>query len=67
MEKREAKTDMEKMFAILDNLPADTSFDEILREIAACRSIDRGLQDAKVGRVMSNEEAGRRIKSWYKK
>ena len=52
------------MIAILQNQPDDSSYDELLRELAAARSIERGLQDAEAGRVVSNNEALLQIKSW---
>lgn len=49
---------------LLDSLPDDTSFDEILRELACARMIDRGLADSEEGRTLDHEEVGRRISSW---
>lgn len=57
----------DQMIAILQNQPDDSSFDELLRELAMARSIERGLQDADAGRVVSNEEAKRRIRSFATK
>ncbi|TWT77332.1 hypothetical protein Pla123a_19920 [Posidoniimonas polymericola] len=60
----EHQTAKDQMIAILQNQPDDSSFDELLRELAAARSIERGLKDAEAGRVVSNDEALLRIKSW---
>ncbi len=54
----------QQMIAILQNQPDDSSYEELLRELAAARSIDRGLRDADEGRILSNEEALLRIRSW---
>ena len=51
---------------ILDDLPDDSSFEEVLREIAFERMIERGLADADAGRVISNEEMKRRIEEWVR-
>lgn len=64
MDTIENQTPKNQMIAILQNQPDDSTFDELLRELAAVRSIERGLRDADEGRVVSNEEALLRIKSW---
>jgi len=51
---------------ILESQPDDSTYDEILRELAFKRMIDRGLIDVKEGRVISNEEMSKRIESWQK-
>jgi predicted transcriptional regulator len=54
----------EQMIAILRGQPDDSSFDELLRELACRRAIRRGRKDFDEGKTVSNEEALRRIKSW---
>ncbi|WHZ26177.1 MAG: hypothetical protein OJF51_000972 [Nitrospira sp.] len=39
-------------------------YDELLRELAFARMIDRGLADSDAGKIISHEEMGRRIKTW---
>ena len=56
----------ERMVKIINDLPEDSSYDQILRELALARMIDRGLGDSDAGRVISNEEMDRRIRSWGK-
>ncbi len=56
----------DRMISILREQPDDSSFDELLRELACHRAIQRGLEDVDAGRTVSNEEALRRIKSWQK-
>lgn len=51
---------------ILESQPDDSSYDEILRELAIKRMIDRGLADVDAGNTISNEEMEHRIKSWQK-
>jgi predicted transcriptional regulator len=55
-----------KMKEVIDAQPDDASYDEIIRELAFERMIDRGLKDVKRGRVISNEAMGHRIKTWQK-
>jgi hypothetical protein len=56
----------EQMKAIIDQQPEDSSYDEILRELAFARMVERGLADSDARRTISHEEMGRRIKSWRK-
>jgi predicted transcriptional regulator len=54
----------DRMIAIIESQPDDSSYDEILRELALARMINRGLADSDAGKVVSDEEMGRRIQSW---
>lgn len=56
----------EKLQNIIQAQPDDATYDEILRELAFERMIDRGLEDSKADRVFSNEEVERRIRGWLK-
>ena len=52
----------EQIAKILQDQPDDSSYEEILRELA--QMVDRGLADSDAGRTISHEEMGRRIKTW---
>ncbi|MDR1492812.1 MAG: hypothetical protein LBT05_08830 [Planctomycetaceae bacterium] len=54
------------MKEIIDGQPDDSSFDEILRELAFARMIYRGLDDVDHGRTISNEEMKAEIERWQK-
>jgi len=54
----------DKMKSLIEAQPDDASFDEILRELAFERMVERGLEDSRQGRVISNEDMGRRIRQW---
>jgi hypothetical protein len=56
----------DEMTQVIQDLPDDSTYDEILRELAFARMIDRGLSDSKKKRILSNEEMKHRIKSWQK-
>ncbi len=56
----------EKMTEIIQQQPDDSSYDEILRELAFARMIEKGLEDSRSGRTISDEEMKRRIQSWHK-
>jgi len=51
---------------VLESQPDDSSYDELLRELAFKRMVDKGLADAEQGNVVSNEEMHSRIQSWRK-
>lgn len=50
--------------SILDAQPEDSSYDEILRELAFARMVERGLLDSASGNTISNDEMQQRIRSW---
>ncbi len=54
----------EKMAEVIRSQPEDASYEEIMRELAFERMVERGLIDSREGRVISNDEMKRRIKSW---
>ncbi len=55
-----------QMVKIVQEQPDDSSYDEILRELAFARMIERGLVDSEEGRIITDEEMSRRIKTWRK-
>ncbi len=57
-------TDKERLRSVVDAQPDDASYDEILRELAFERMVERGLSDSRAGRTISNEEMGNRIRLW---
>ena len=57
-------TTKEKLKTLIDEQPDDATYDDILRELAFARMVDRGLADMRAGRTISNEEMGRRIQRW---
>ena len=56
----------EKMTEVIQAQPADATYEEIMRELAFERMIERGLADSRNERVVSNEEMERRISTWQK-
>ena len=59
-------TDKRRMIELLEEQPDDSSFEELMRELAFERMVERGLADAEAGRTISHEEMGRRIAAWEK-
>ena len=65
-ERQNMATVKEKMKEIIEEQPDDSSYDEILRELAFVRMVERGVKDSQEGRTISNEEMKNRIKKWQK-
>ena len=57
-------TAKDTLVKLIQEQPDDSSPDEIVRELAFHVMVARGLADADVGRVVSNEEMQQRIRSW---
>ena len=51
---------------LVQRQPEDSSYDEIVREIAFDLMVQRGLKDSDEGRIITNEEMERRINTWQK-
>ena len=58
-------TAKEHIAEIVNRLPDDSSYDDIVRELAFDLMIQRGLKDSDEQRTISNEEMERRIKSCF--
>ncbi len=54
----------ERMARLIQQQPDDASYDEILRELAFARMVERGLADSSAGRIISNDDMQHRIRSW---
>ena len=57
-------TAKEQIAHLVQQQPDDSSYDEIIRELAFHLMIARGLKDSDEGRTISNEEMQARIKTW---
>jgi len=49
---------------IVQAMPEDSSYDEILRELLMNRMIEPGLADVEAGRTLADEEMAKTIESW---
>ena len=56
----------QKMSDVIQSQPDDASYEEIMRELAFERMVDRGLEDSRKGRTISNEDMEHRIRTWQK-
>ena len=56
----------EAMIDIIGRQPDDSTYDEILRELAFARMVQRGLDDSDAGRTLSDGDVKRKSDSWQK-
>lgn len=59
-------TAKDELKALLESQPDDSSAEDLVRELAFHLMVQRGVADSDAGRVVSNEEMGRRIRSWQR-
>jgi len=59
-------TAKEELTRLIQGQPDDSSREEIVRELAFHVMVERGIADSDAKRTTSNEEMGRRIRSWRK-
>ncbi len=57
-------TAKDELKILLEQQPADSSSEELVRELTFHVMIQRGLADSDAGRTVSNAEMDRRIRSW---
>ncbi|RJX23491.1 MAG: hypothetical protein C4563_01660 [Desulfobulbus sp.] len=58
------QTVKEKITEIVMAQPDDATYEEIMRELAFERMIERGLSDSRAGRVISDDDMAHRIRTW---
>ena len=49
---------------VIESLPQDSTYDEIIRELIFGKMIKKGLEDSKNNKTISNQEMKNRIKQW---
>jgi hypothetical protein len=59
-------TAKEELTKLIQRQPDESSREDIVRELAFHVMVERGLADADASPRVSNEEMGRRIRSWWK-
>lgn len=62
----QTQTVKEKITKVVLSQPEDATYDEIMKELAFARMVDRGLEDVRAGQVISNSEMASRIRAWKK-
>ena len=56
----------ETMTNVIEMQPDDSSYDEILRELAFACMVKRGLDDSDAGQTVTENDVKRKIDSWRK-
>lgn len=54
----------DELVQVIQRHPENSSHEEIVHELAFHIMVQRGLTDADSGRIIRNEEMGRRIRTW---
>ncbi len=49
---------------IIDDLPDDVSYDELIKELLFKRMVERGIMDSQKNKITSDEELGIEIEKW---
>lgn len=50
---------------ILDRLPDDATVEDLQYHLHLRQKVEKGLQDIAAGRVIEDDEMGRRMQSWF--
>ena len=56
----------QQLARLIQEQPEDSSFEEIVREMAFSLMVQRGLKDSDRGKTISNEKMKHRISTWQK-
>ena len=56
----------ERMIEVIQDQPDDASYEQIFLELAFEQMINRGLIDARAGKILSNDDMLQRINEWQK-
>ena len=64
--RKQMSTAKELITELVQKQPDDSSYDEIIRELAFHLMIERGLKDSDENRAISNDEMRRRLNNWPK-
>lgn len=56
----------EEVMNMIKTLPDECSYDDIMAEIYFKQKIDQGLKDIEEGKVISHEDAKKRLNKWIK-
>jgi predicted transcriptional regulator len=64
LEERTMATAKDEVRRILDRVPDDATLEDIQYHIYVRAKIERGLEDVKEGRVLTQEEVESRMRKW---
>lgn len=60
-------TEKERILELIQKLPDDVTKDDVMEALHFESIIDQGLADIDAGRVVSHEEAKKRLAKWLEK
>jgi len=58
------RTVKEKILNAVNELPEEVSFEDAMERIYFLYKVEKGIQQANAGQVVSHEEAKKRMKKW---
>lgn len=56
----------EDVIEMINNLPPECNYDDIMAEIYFKQKVDQGLQEIEEDKIISHEEAKQRLQKWIK-
>lgn len=56
-------TDKQRALAIIENLPGNCSIDDVMYALYVHQKVERGLDDMKMGRVLTQNEMEAKLKN----
>lgn len=57
-------TDKQRALETINKLPDTATLEDIMAELFFRQKVERGLEDIREGRVVSHDEAKRRLSQW---
>jgi len=54
----------EQLIELIRNQPEDAGWDQLIEQVLIQRIVEEGLEDVQAGRLVTNEDARSRIRSW---
>ena len=60
------RTAKQSAIEVIENLPDDSSYEDIMERLYFLQKVEAGLKDIKEGRVVPHEEVKKRLARWLK-
>jgi predicted transcriptional regulator len=60
------ETAKQSAIKIIEQLPDEASYEDIMDRLLFMQKVDAGLEDIRQGRVVTHEEAKKRLAKWLK-
>ena len=59
-------TTKKEVISLINNLPEDCDYDDIMAEIYFKQKVNQGLKDIEEGKVLTHKEDKKRLSKWIK-